>query len=413
MVTSFCIGTRELSRAGGTALLFAAILLAEPSAAFADDFGLRGSIEPEFRVFTQSPSSNGQRNTDLSVAGELTAKYIWDGGDQSLVATPFARLDQQDSRRTHWDFRELRYGYVFGDWEFRAGFDKVFWGVTEAVHLVDIVNQVDVIEDPVKQEARLGQPMVRLRTTQDFGAFDFFLLPYFRDRDFPGPDGRPATDIPVDRDLTRYGSAQGKRHIDGAFRYSNHFGDVDLGLSYFQGTGRDPILSPALSKNGDLVLAPLYPQIKQASIDAQATEGAMLYKFEGYWRRELGREYGAATGGIEYTLYGILGTEGDLGLVAEYALDSRGLQQRDPYENDGFLALRWTANDAASTSLLAGAVIDAETGALGFRFKGERRIGDDYRLSVEAYFFGNVPRQDPVYNIADDSYVQFRIARFF
>ncbi|HEX7775639.1 MAG TPA: hypothetical protein VF449_03845 [Parvibaculum sp.] len=381
--------------------------------AYADDYGLRGSIEPETRVFTNAASNPDQKDSDLSVAGEATAKYLWDDGNQSLVATPFGRLDQRDSRRSHWDFRELRYGYVFGDWEFRAGFDKVFWGVTEAVHLVDIVNQIDVIEDPVKQEARLGQPMLRLRTTQDFGSFDFFVLPYFRNRDYPGPDGRPATDIPIDRDLTRYGSSQGKRHVDGAFRYSNNIGDVDLGLSYFQGTGRDPILSPAISKNGDLVLAPFYPEIKQGSIDAQATEGAMLYKFEGYWRRELGREYGAATGGIEYTLYGIFGSQGDLGLIAEYALDGRGLQQRDPYENDAFLALRWTANDEASTSLLAGVDVDAETGALGFRVKGERRIGDDYRLSLEAYLFGNVPRQDPVYNIADDGYVQLRFARFF
>lgn len=387
--------------------------LALPYEAHAERFTLRGSFEPEFRVFTQSPSNARQTNSDISIATEVTAKYVWGGGDQSLVVTPFARLDQRDNRRTHWDLRETRYAYVVGNWEVRFGIDKVFWGVTEAVHLVDIVNQVDVIEDPVKQEARLGQPMLRLRTTQSFGAFDVFLLPYFRDRTYPGADGRPATDIPVDTSLATYESARKERHIDGAFRYSNNFGDIDLGLSYFQGTGRDPILQPALSKSGDLVLAPFYAQIKQASIDAQATKGAWLYKFEGYWRRELGREYEAATGGIEYTFYGIAGTEGDLGLIVEYALDSRGMVARAPYENDGFLALRWTANDAASTSLLGGMVVDAETGARGFRFKGERRLGDNYRLSAEAYFFGDVPKQDPVYSIADDDYFQIRIARFF
>lgn len=397
---------------GQMAALMAAAALVAPGVASASDLGLRGSIEPEFRVFTQSPSNPRQTNSDLSIAGELTAKYIW-GDGQSLVATPFARLDQRDHRRTHWDLREARYAYATGNWEIRAGIDKVFWGVTEAVHLIDIVNQVDIIEDPVKQETRLGQPMLRIRTTQSFGTFDAFLLPYFRERNFPGANGRPATDIPVDTDLARYESSRKQRHIDGAFRYSNNFGDIDLGLSYFQGTGRDPILQPALSKDGDLVLSPFYAQIKQGSIDVQATKGAWLYKFEGYWRRELGREYGAATGGIEYTFYGIAGTQGDLGVVAEYALDSRGLVARAPYENDGFLALRWTANDEASTSLLGGAVIDAETGALGFRFKGERRLGSDYRISAEAYFFGNVPRQDPVYNIADDNYLQLRIARFF
>jgi hypothetical protein len=398
---------------GRFAVFLAAVVFASPDNVRADDLGLRGAIEPELRVFTQAPSNPRQTNSDISVSGELTAKYFWDDDNQSLVATPFARLDQRDHRRSHWDLREARYAYVMGNWEFRAGIDKVFWGVTEAVHLVDIVNQIDAIEDPVKQEVRLGQPMLRAKTVQDFGTFDVFLLPYFRERTYPGADGRPATDIPVDTGLARYESGSKQRHVDGAFRYSNTFGDVDLGLSYFQGTNRDPILQPALSKNGDLVLAPYYAQIKQASVDAQATKGAWLYKFEGYWRRELGREYEAATGGIEYTFYGIAGTDGDLGVVAEYALDSRGLVARAPYENDGFLALRWTANDAASTSFLGGIVVDAETGARGFRFKGERRLGDDYRLSLEAYFFGDVPKQDPVYNIADDDYFQFRIARFF
>lgn len=392
-------------------LLAAAALSLAATAVRADDLALKGSIEPEIRGFTQSASSPRQTDSDLSVAFEGTAKYVWD--DQSLVFTPFARLDQRDSRRTHWDIREASYSYAMGDWEFRAGIDKVFWGVTEAVHLVDVINQVDVLEDPVKQEVRLGQPMVRLRTTQSFGTFDAFLLPYFRERDFPGPDGRPAYDIPVDMSLIRYESSRHERHVDGAFRYANHFGDIDLGLSYFQGTNRDPILTPALSKNGDLVLAPFYAQMKQASIDAQATEGAWLYKFEGYWRRELGREYEAATGGIEYTFFGVFGSDNDLGVVAEYALDSRGMEMRDPYQNDAFLALRWTANDAASTSFLGGMVIDASTGALGYRFRGERRLGDDYRLSLEAYFFGNVPRTDPVYSIADDDYVQLRLARYF
>lgn len=399
---------------GVAAVLATLSILALPGIARADDLGLRGSIVPEFRTFSQSASNPRQANANLSVSAEATAKYFFGNHEnQSLVLTPFIRLDQHDHRRTHWDLREARYGLVMGSWEMRLGYDKVFWGVTEAVHLVDIINQIDTIEDPVKQEVRLGQPMLRLRTTQNFGTFDVFLLPYFRERTYPSADGRPATDIPVDTDLTRYESSRGARHIDVAARYSNTFNDVDLGLSYFQGTGRDPILQPALSKDGNLVLAPFYPQIKQASFDVQATKGAWLYKAEGYWRSELGRQYEAVTGGIEYTFYGIAGSNGDLGVVAEYALDSRGMVTRAPYENDGFLALRWTANDAASTSLLTGIVVDAETGARGFRFKGERRLSDNYHLSIEAYAFGDVPQSDPVYSIADDDYLQVRLARYF
>src|SRR5690606_13634403 len=223
----------------------------------------------------------------------------------------------------------------------------------------------------------------------------------------------PATNIPVDQKLTQYESGAKEWRTDLAARYSNTFGDVDLGLAWFQGTARDPILNPALDASGNLVLAPFYPLMKQVSLDVQATTGPWLYKLEGFGRRELGDNYGAATGGIEYTFYGVLGTNGDLGTVIEYAYDTRGMNQRNPYQNDAFFALRWAANDVAATSLLAGTVVDTETGALGFRFQGERRLAENYRLSLEAHLFANVPQRDPTYHVADDGYVQIRVARYF
>ncbi len=404
----------ERGKGNGVALAFGAAALALytlPSAA--ENVTLRGYIEPELRVFTQSPSSTRQKDTTLSVAGEITLQYLPESNDSSFVFTPFARLDQRDSERSHWDIREAYAAWYGGDWELRAGFDKVFWGVTEAVHLVDVINQVDLVEDPIKQEVKLGQPMIRLRAMRSFGTFEAFLLPWFRERNFPGRDGRPATDIPVDRDLTAYESSAEDWHPDFAGRYSNTFGDFDLGLSYFQGTARDPVLNPAFDSGGNLVLAPFYPQMKQASLDLQATIGPWLYKLEGFGRREMGDNYGAVTGGVEYSFYGIFGSDGDLGTVVEYAWDSRGMNQRNPYQNDAFFALRWAANDMASTSFLAGTTVDTETGALGFRLQGERRLAENFRLSIEGHFFSNVPRRDPVYNVADDGYLQIRIARFF
>lgn len=407
------MGHGKGNRTGLTLSLGVAAIALSALPAMAENVTLRGYIEPELRVFTQNASSPRQKDTTASVAGEITVQYLPESNDRSFVFTPFARLDQRDGERSHWDIREARLAFYGSDWEVRAGFDKVFWGVTEAVHLVDTINQVDLMEDPIKQEVKLGQPMIRLRSMQSFGTFEAFLLPWFRERNFPGPDGRPATDIPVERKLTAYESGAGEWHQDFAGRYSNTFGEFDLGLSYFQGTARDPVLLPALDGGGNLVLAPFYPQKKQASLDLQATFGPWLWKLEGYGRRELGENYGAVTGGIEYSFYGVFGSEGDLGTVVEYAYDTRGMNQRNPYQNDAFFALRWAANDAASTSVLAGTTVDTETGALGFRLQGERRIAENYRLSLEGHFFTNVPQQDPVYSVSDDDYLQIRIARFF
>ena len=400
-------------RNGAYAMSCAMIFLAASQMAEAGEFDLRGYVEPEIRLFDDSPSNAGQRNSTLSIAGEVRARYFWDNDNQSIIVTPFARLDQHDRRRSHWDLREARYAWRQGRWELIAGIDKVFWGVTEAVHLVDVINQLDFVEDPIKQEIKLGQPMLRVRTMQEFGTLEAFILPGFRERNYPGAEGRPATDIAIDRSLTAYESGEGKRHVDIAARYSNNFGMFDIGLAYFQGTSRDPILNVALDAGGAVVLAPFYPQMKQGSVDIQATLGAWLYKLEGFTRHELGDTYSAVTGGIEYTFHDVAESGGDLGIVLEYAHDTRGMNQRNPYQDDVFVALRWAANDIATSSMLGGVAIDTQTGALGFRLRGERRIAEDYRLSIEAYAFGNVPARDPVFHVADDDYIQIRVARFF
>ena len=81
-----------------------------------------------------------------------------------------------------------------GEWELRVGVDRVFWGVAESQHLVDIINQVDFVEHP-DGESKLGQPMVHLTWSGDWGALELFGLSGHRARTFPGPVG-PAAAFP-------------------------------------------------------------------------------------------------------------------------------------------------------------------------------------------------------------------------
>lgn len=387
-------------------------LICAAGPAHAGEFEFTGYVEPELQLFLQKASRPEQPRANLSVAGEVSAKYFWDDGDQSFVATPFMRLDMHDDKRTHADLRALKYAYIDGAWEFRAGIDKVFWGVTEAVHLVDIINQTDMVED-VREREKLGQPLVSLSTYQRWGTVDLYVLPWFRERLFPGANGRPATDFPIDTSQTKFESGQKQHHVDFAARYANTFDIWDVGFGYFRGTGRKPILIPGLSGGGSPVLIPYYAQIDQLSTDIQATKGAWLYKFEGLWRKELNDRYLQGTGGIEYTLYGLFDTPSDLGIVAEYIWDERGANPQNPFANDLFAGLRWTANDIAGTSLLTGAVVDLDTQATFFSAEFEKRLGQNYRLSVEARLFTGQPASDPYYTLKDDDFLQIRLARYF
>ena len=93
-----------------------------------------------------------------------------------------------DGERTHFDVREL-YWETFGEtWDLRIGIARVFWGVVETQHLVDIINQTDTVENS-DGEDKLGQPMINLSLVRDWGTVDLFVLPGFRERTFRGVSG--------------------------------------------------------------------------------------------------------------------------------------------------------------------------------------------------------------------------------
>ena len=105
----------------------------------------------------------------------MTFLAEWADGDITFRFTPFARLDAQDDRRTHWDIRELKLDVTQSDWSFTIGADTLFWGKTEAVHLVDIINQTDGVEN-IDGEDKLGQPMLNLAWQRGWGRVEAFAL---------------------------------------------------------------------------------------------------------------------------------------------------------------------------------------------------------------------------------------------
>lgn len=95
--------------------------------------------------------------------------HQWNDGEQSIIIAPFLRIDSDDAERSHADLREARWLIAKDNWELQLGVAKVFWGVAESQHLVDVINQTDLIEN-TDTEDKLGQPMINLSLFQDWGA---------------------------------------------------------------------------------------------------------------------------------------------------------------------------------------------------------------------------------------------------
>ena len=165
------------------------------------------SIAAEWLVFAEDAAFTGQEDSYLSAAIETEYFHQWNGGDDLFTFKPFFRLDQHDEDRTHGDIRELSWIHASNDWELLAGISKVYWGATEAAHLVDIINQTDFVEN-LDGEDKLGQPMIKLSLIQDWGVADFFILPGFRERTFPSIEGRPRFGVVVDADNASYVSSK-------------------------------------------------------------------------------------------------------------------------------------------------------------------------------------------------------------
>ena len=394
---------------GGICAAF--LSLACTAAAAQVDFS--GNVELEARLYPSSPKFPAQHQDRVSPSVALQPELRWDfSSGQRLTLVPFLRLDAHDDERTHFDVREFNWLYNAGNWDVRVGLGRVFWGVTESRHLVDIINQTDLVED-FDEEDKLGQPMINANVITSVGTFSGFLLPYFRERTFPGSEGRPSFPLPIDTENPVYESSRKERHIDVAVRWQERAGIFDIGLAHFHGTGREPRLVPTLESGGP-VLVPHYDIIDQTSVDAQATIDSWLLKLEAILRSGQGETFFATVAGFEYTIYQVLESNTDLGLLVEYHFDGRD-EAAPPtfFDNDLMVGARLGFNDVADSSLLAGAIVDLDTRTTALTLEGGTRLADGLRLEFDAWIFPYVAGGDYLSYVERDHTIRIRLLKFF
>lgn len=397
----------------GGALLAAALSAASGSA----DTRWSGWASLEGRAFVLTPLHEDQHGNNLSVAAMPEFYRNWSGGRQAFTVSVLGRLDQGDPDRTHVDLREGVWRYSADVWELRAGVTRVFWGVTESVHLVDIVNSTDLVEGPDGEE-KLGQPMVDFTWLPSpggvyLGSIDVFALPYFRQPTYAGPRGRPRTPYPIDRDNAEFDARNDERSVSFAARWANSVGPIDYGLSYFTGTSRAARFSVGTTAGGDSVLIPRYDLIGQTGLELQGTFGGWLLKFEGFTRSGQGPRFVSLAAGFEYTFPAAFGTGADIGVLSEYTYDERGKTFENPLDNDVFVGSRIAFNNVSGSDLLLGIVVDADNGTNALFAEGSTRIGSALVIEIEARASAGADEYDPLYWFRRDAYVETTFVRYF
>lgn len=337
-------------------------------------------ISGEFRQF-EATGEFGQDSRGYTA--RLNAEYFteWNDGQDFFKFNPYIRVDGVDKERTGFDLREAFWGHLGDSWEMKLGFTRVFWGRTEFLNVVDVVNQQDFVDGARK--AKLGQPLLHLSLVRDEAILDFYTLIGVRERTYPGEDGRLRTPIPVDASGARYDQGTSKNDIGFAARWSQPAGDIsEFAVSVFSGVSREPYFA----FNFDLEkprLVPVYYHMDQIGLEWEIIYDGWVGKLEAAGVRSQRENYFTAVMGVEYTFGDVFESGIDLTTIVEYMWDERQDDTPAFLEKDLGFGLRATFNDEQSTTFLLGALIDPETDEKVLAFEGSRRIGDAFKLSAQ------------------------------
>ncbi|MDC8758953.1 hypothetical protein [Janthinobacterium fluminis] len=382
------------------------LLACAAAAAQAQD--VRGSVTGELRVFAEAPPFAAQRRHGASVAAELEANWRWQGG--ALALRSYLRRDAADAAGSYADLREALWLREDGMWQWSAGVGMVYWGVSESNHLVDIVNQSDLVADP-DGKAKLGQPMLRLSwRSREIGRVDALILPYFRERRFGGAKSRLRLEPQVG-EADGGAALAGRWHPDAVVRWSKSAAGADLGAYVFRGISREPDLAPRRAGAG-MAWQASYRPITQFGADFQIPQGGMLWKGEMLRRSGQGRTFSAFVLGGEYT---VPAATGELGFLLEWSRDYRDASAPSTaFAKALFAGLRYRLGDLQDSDVLAGLLYDKEGAARQWSIEANRRLGADWKLQLKARKFvtsGSTPY--PLTIFGRESYFQLQLSRFF
>jgi hypothetical protein len=364
-------------------LVLPLLLLAPPVHALVDEMINDGEWKAELAAeywFFDNPGNVGQSRSDLSLRFQPNYYFEAQNAPETFTFEPFVRLDQQDGERTHVDIREALWTHLRDDFEARAGISRVTWGKTEFGSVVDVINQRDLVEG--NRDEKLGQPMAMMAFEREWGYLDVYVLPFFRERTFPGRDGRLRSPFVVDTDRAAYEQGSELRNLDVAARWHNQVTDeIEMGVSGFIGMERDPLLL----FNFDLLdpaFIPYYYRKQQLGLELEYINEGWVGKLEYAMVRNSIENYSTAVTGGEYTFGAFMDSDMDLTLIAEYLWDGRGDVSQTFFEHDIGFGTRLTFNDVESTELLAAVIVDTQSREQILTFEASRRIGDDWRLKL-------------------------------
>ena len=389
----------------------------------------KGYIGLDRQYYISKPS--GKHPGNLTLQQQLELKYT--EGDFEAVISLYAQEDSYDLSSEKNDRSFVRLDELYGKYYFEddmvlAGRNIRFWGALEVNNIVDTFNTRDFRTDgldPQKQGAwnvsythyfensELSLIAKFYEEQQKMAAYPYVYY-FFPEKVNVPPLGQFDLDYDSDRTsseslyrptlyLSWSGSTESDYPIDYAFIIQHGYDSQRAFVSELD-----------FVKQTTTLREELYLVNKVMSYETMVV-GATLFKLEALVTDVIDEVYTSAVPqdvqiedyyqfglGVEHTISGIIG-DADLGLLAEYynydtfkkgADITTDLDLFQVFQNDLFVGFRYTFNDAADGSIIAGAMIDMSYQEQSYSVKFERRMFDLINLKLD-YVYINPSKSDP------------------
>lgn len=333
----------------------------------------------------------------------LAPEWRWAESGKTIVISPALYVEGANNGRTRFDLNELYFSTRMGETIIKTGISRLFWGVTESRHLVDVVNPPDLAHN-YAAEQRLSTAMLYVTHPTPIGQLETLLLPWERDPKYPGTAGRPRTELPINNTV---------EHTNGtppafAARLAISQGDYDTHIYFFRGLDRETVLAARTQGlAAPTELTPTRRLVRQWGADLQVPTGNFLVKSELTYRSGYSRNFFSGVAGGEYALNGINGSVVDVNLLGEYQFDLRPADAPLTTPSHAvYGGFRVALNDAASTEFKFGVVAETASGARIWRGNASRRIAKNWTIEASMDVFDHVRKSPSLMGYKKESHAE-------
>ncbi|MCF6339976.1 MAG: hypothetical protein L3J10_04385 [Sulfurimonas sp.] len=395
---------------------------------------ISGHVDIDSQLYlTKSDSKNGSNFT-----ASQTFEFEYEKDDYSVYATLYTQEDYSDllkenekTQRTFMRIDELYLEYSFEDDSIIIGKNIKFWGSLEFENIVDVFNPSDLRADILSTD-KLGIWNLSYSHFTQNGEFSMIIKLYEQDQKMAN---QPYAYYFLPSQLTYDKNLQTSNGVYRPSIYLMYSASLDseypLDFAFIFENGYDSQRYISSSVSQPTTLYQNAYLVNKFITFNTLVIGTTLIKLELLYadviKDKKVSDYSHIGFGVEHTIENVFEdiylpwSKANLGLIAEYykynTYESEKMDDLKLYEsmqNDLFIGVRYTFNNADDSSIVGGIVIDMEYGEEIYFIEYESRFGDSFKMELDYNYINPSSKELTTYaSLGKHQRVGLSIAYYF